>query len=64
MKNERFVFIVIYANPYPTVIFLSRKCCLLFMSVAFFKCTSEIDFFMEANNMNLKMVNTNKVTAN
>ena len=39
-------------NPYPTDLFLSRKCCLLNMSVAYIQMHSQTMFITEANTKN------------
>ena len=39
-------------NPYPTTIFLSWKCCLLFMPAAYIQVHFRLDFIIEANTMN------------
>ena len=39
-------------SPYPATIFLSLKCCLLFMSAAYIQVQFRLDFNMEANNIN------------
>ena len=49
-STNSIVFLSDYSNPYPTTIFLSRKCCLLFAYVAYMHF--RVDEFIEANHMN------------